>query len=395
MNKYDDHGWMDAAARESSVRLVDSMRTDGVTRLSPRGGAAEGAGGRVCGGERGDKSAGQGEGAVRGGGRLCASNIQGAQELVRLLRRVMFPGFFDDDPPWDGELDAHVSRLVSRVGEVLHDEVAGVVRYGRRLDHGAPGDGSAALAEMSDEAFSRHVVREFLASLPGVRGALALDVQAAYDGDPAAEHTDEIILSYPGLEAIFTHRVAHVLYRLGVPILPRVMSEQAHSRTGIDIHPGASVGESFFIDHGSATVIGETSAIGRHVKIYQGVTLGARSFPKDERGRVIRGIKRHPTIGDRVTIYAGAVILGGDTVIGDDCVIAGGVFVTSSVPAGHVVQQTRPELVLRPHGPAAGAGGNGKAGAPEAGTSGEGGERARFVPVPTSEAGWLDAGAGI
>ncbi len=210
---------------------------------------------------------------------------------------------------------------------------------------------------------------------------LALDVQAAYDGDPAAEHTDEIILCYPGLEAIATHRLAHVLYCLGVPVLARVMAEQAHSRTGIDIHPGAQIGESFFIDHGSATVIGETSVIGRQVKIYQGVTLGARSFPKDERGRVIRGIKRHPTIGDRVTIYAGAVILGGDTVIGDDCVIAGGVFVTSSVAPGHVVQQTRPEPVLKPTSGGAGAARVlEKKGATSAGKP---------------ELGWLADGAGI
>ena len=164
-----------------------------------------------------------------------------------------------------------------------------------------------------------------------------------------------MILCYPGLDAILTHRLAHVLYCLGVPVLPRVMSEQAHSRTGIDIHPGAVIGESVFIDHGSATVIGETSVIGKQVKIYQGVTLGARSFPKDERGRAIKGIKRHPTIGDRVTIYAGAVILGGDTVIGDDCVIGGGVMVTSCVGPGHVVQLTRPEPVLKPLGGGAGA----------------------------------------
>jgi serine O-acetyltransferase len=262
------------------------------------------------------------------------------------LRRVMFPGFFDANPLWDGELEAHITRLCLGIARVLADEVRAVLRYGRRAAH--PGFEQIAPPGMSDPEFVDAAVAEFMRRLPDVRRMLMLDVQAAYDGDPAAEHTDEIILCYPGLEAIATHRLAHVLYGFGVPVLARVMSEQAHSRTGIDIHPGAQIGESFFIDHGSATVIGETSVIGKQVKIYQGVTLGARSFPKDERGRVIRGIKRHPTIGDRVTIYAGAVILGGDTVIGDDCVIAGGVFVTSSVAPGHVVQQTRPEPVLKP-----------------------------------------------
>jgi serine O-acetyltransferase len=172
-------------------------------------------------------------------------------------------------------------------------------------------------------------------------------VLAAFDGDPAATHTDEVIFSYPGLEAVLDHRFAHELLRLGVPLLPRIISEQAHSRTGIDIHPGAQIGRSFFIDHGAGVVIGETAVIGDHVKIYQGVTLGAKSFDKDERGRLVRGRKRHPTIGDRVTIYAGAVILGGDTIIGDDCVISGGVFLSQSVPPRHVVRQKQPELVMR------------------------------------------------
>ncbi len=323
---------MDAASskvmEEATAELVRGMRTDEVTRL-------------------------------RSGFR--AADLVGVRGIVEDLRRIMFPGFFDEDPPWDTELEAHVSRLCRRVSGGLKDEVRRVLRYGRRrsetgVDRGAERDaemwsvppGPGGGGRSADEGFVEESTRAFIASLPRVRAMLALDVQAAYDGDPAAEHTDEIVLCYPGLDAIFTHRVAHELYKLGVPVLPRVISEHAHSRTGIDIHPGAQIGERFFVDHGSATVIGETSVIGKQVKIYQGVTLGARSFPKDERGRAIRGIKRHPTIGDRVAIYAGAVILGGDTVIGDDCVIAGGVFVTSSVPPGHVVQQTRPELVLKP-----------------------------------------------
>lgn len=311
-----------------------------------------------------------------------AADLVGVREMVEDLRRIMFPGFFDMDPPWDGELDARVSRACARVADRVRHEVRSVLRYGRKRGGAGAGgaDGGERGAEMwsvparasEDERFVEEVVREFVKSLPRVRELLGLDVQAAYDGDPAAEHTDEVVLCYPGLDAVFSHRVAHELYRLGVPVLPRVISEQAHSRTGIDIHPGARIGESFFVDHGSATVIGETSVIGKQVKVYQGVTLGARSFPKDERGRAIKGIKRHPTIGDRVTIYAGAVILGGDTVIGDDCVIAGGVFVTSSVAAGHVVQQTRPEPVLRKTGGEKLAGGAGRV-----------------------DLGWLQDGAGI
>lgn len=309
-------------------------------------------------------------GGARG---LNTADLSALRTMMDQLRCLMFPGYFEAG----GAVDAgNVGSAVRSIAELLRAEVSAVLAYGPR-----PGRGVGTGA-----AFVGHVVDEFVRALPRVRAMLRLDVEAAYDGDPAAEHVDEIILCYPGLEAIFTHRIAHELYQLGVPILPRVISEQAHSSTGIDIHPGASIGDRFFIDHGSATVLGETSVIGRQVKIYQGVTLGARSFPKDERGRAIRGLKRHPTIGDRVTIYAGAVILGGDTLIGDDCVIAGGVFVTSSVPAGHVVQQTRPELVLRPNAPA------GSVKRPESALASE---QARFVARPASEASWLDAGAGI
>jgi len=264
------------------------------------------------------------------------ARIRGFVETIRLL---VFPGFFDPEPIDDARLADHTRSLVSSAAAILHEEVSGVLRYPQRAGEAIP----------DTRGFPETVVHAFFDRLVHVRELIALDVQAAYDGDPAAEHTDEVILCYPGMDAIFSHRIAHELYALGVPLLPRLIAEQAHSRTGIDIHPGAKIGESFFVDHGSGTVIGETSIIGRQVKVYQGVTLGARSFPKDERGRAIRGIKRHPTIGDRVNIYAGAVILGGDTVIGNDCVIAGGVFVTSSVPPGHVVQQTRADLTLRPN----------------------------------------------
>ena len=337
MSRYERGGWSDAAVAATAGQLAQSIRSDTITRLQSGPAAPE-------------------------AGCFRAADLVSVRELVENCRRLMFPGFFDADPPQDGELDAHVHRLTRRIADTLASEVRSVLRY--------------AKGKKPEAEFCEHVVKTFLAALPRIRTMLGLDVQAAYDGDPAAEHTDEVILCYPGLDAILTHRLAHELYQLGVPLLPRVMSEQAHSRTGIDIHPGAQIGERFFIDHGSATVIGETSTIGRQVKIYQGVTLGARSFPKDDRGRVIRGIKRHPTIGDRVTIYAGAVILGGDTVIGDDCVIAGGVFVTASVAPGHVVQQTRPEPVLKP-------------------TSGNVKAVQKQAAQANVDLDWMDSGAGI
>ncbi|NLV92887.1 MAG: serine acetyltransferase [Firmicutes bacterium] len=177
----------------------------------------------------------------------------------------------------------------------------------------------------------------FMQQLPAIRDILMTDVQAAYDGDPAAKSYDEIILAYPGMYAIFVHRIAHELAKLGYSLMARIMSEHAHSKTGIDIHPGATIGKSFFIDHGTGVVIGETTIIGDNVKIYQGVTLGALSFPKDKDGRVIKGQKRHPTIEDNVTIYAGATVLGGNTVVGEGSVIGGNVWLTESVPPQSLV----------------------------------------------------------
>jgi serine O-acetyltransferase len=183
--------------------------------------------------------------------------------------------------------------------------------------------------------------------LPEIRALLADDVQAAYDGDPAAGSLDEIIFSYPGVEAVTVQRLAHQLHLLGVPIIPRMLTEWAHSRTGIDIHPGANIGSSFFIDHGTGVVIGETCDIGAHVKLYQGVTLGAHSFPKDAHGNLIRGTKRHPTIENGVVIYANATILGGDTVVGAHSVIGASVSLSKSVPPNTVVTLERPSLRFR------------------------------------------------
>jgi serine O-acetyltransferase len=188
------------------------------------------------------------------------------------------------------------------------------------------------------------VVGAFAAALPGVHARILLDADAINAGDPAAESVDEVVAAYPGFLAIAIHRLAHELYRLQVPILPRLLAEVAHTRTGIDIHPGAEIGERFCIDHGTGIVIGETAVIGRDVKLYQGVTLGAMSVAKSAAGS-----KRHPTIGDRVVIYANATVLGGDTVIGEDSVIGGNVFLTSSVPPGSLVYQTSQARIRRVH----------------------------------------------
>ena len=266
--------------------------------------------------------------------------------LVEMLRQIVFPGFFGERGLRPETLHAHIGSLVEKARAAGAEQIRGALRYHPDAgsvdeacgDRDSPGDCDERAHEM---------MAAFVARLPAIRAALVEDVQAAYDGDPAATHLDEIILCYPGVEAVFAHRIAHALREIGVPMLPRLIQERAHRRTGIDIHPGAAIGRRFFIDHGAGVVIGETTVIGDDVKIYQGVTLGAKSFPKDERGRLIRDQKRHPTIGDRVTIYAGAVILGGDTFIRDDCVIAGGVFLTKSVSEGTSVRQKSPELIHR------------------------------------------------
>ncbi len=265
-------------------------------------------------------------------------------ELVELLRELVFPGFFGRRGISEASLPTHVQELLSRVAIRAEEQIRSCLRY-------AQGIGMDA-ADCPQSAECDRIAREAAGALLGfvveLRELIATDVRAAYDGDPAAHHYDETILCYPGVDAIFSHRVAHKLHLLGVPLLPRLIQEAAHTRTGIDIHPGASIGRSFFVDHGGGVVIGETARIGEACRIYQGVTLGAKSFEKDSEGRLLRStVQRHPTIGDRVTIYAGAVILGGDTEIGDDCVIAGSVFVTKSVPPGHVVRHRTPELLLR------------------------------------------------
>ena len=194
---------------------------------------------------------------------------------------------------------------------------------------------------------AKEIVRELLAKIPEIRILLSEDIQTAFEEDPAAKSIDEVIISYPCVLAIATYRVAHELHIQGVPFVPRIMSEYAHSETGIDIHPGATIGKKFFIDHGTGVVIGETAEIGDNVKIYQGVTLGAVSFPKDEKGKIIKGLKRHPTIGNNVIIYSGASVLGGKTIVGDNAVIGGNVWITSPIPPGTQVTLIQPELIYK------------------------------------------------
>jgi serine O-acetyltransferase len=265
-------------------------------------------------------------------------------EIIRLveeLLELLYPGFIGRQHLTEHNVAFHVGDLLPRVSETAYRQIYMCLCYMEETRHAQQRDGKP-----SDER-ARQLTVGFLERIPSVRELLAGDVQAAYDGDPAALNTDEVILAYPGLLAISVHRLAHVLYELDVPLMPRIMSEWAHARTGIDIHPGARIGRNFFIDHGTGVVIGETTDIGENVKIYQGVTLGALSFPKDERGRIIRKAKRHPTVEDNVTIYANAIILGGDTVLGENSVIGGSVFVTTSVPPDSVITFKPPELRVK------------------------------------------------
>jgi serine O-acetyltransferase len=267
-------------------------------------------------------------------------------KCIDLLRQMVFPGYFGKQGLTTENLVFRIGELANELTDLLYDQVRCCLRY-RQGIAGENGDDRTALCARCDADAAR-IVAHFLDRMPAVRDVLATDVQAAFDGDPAAQSTDETIFCYPGLFAIFVQRFAHEFYKLGVPLLPRIMTEHAHSRTGIDIHPGAQLGESFFIDHGTGVVIGETTQIGKRVKIYQGVTLGALA---PAFGQALRGQKRHPTIEDDVTIYAGATILGGNTTIGHGAVIGGNVFITTSVPPQNQVSAEPPKLKYRDRRP--------------------------------------------
>jgi serine O-acetyltransferase len=258
---------------------------------------------------------------------------ESVNELARDCMRLLFPGFFEASAVPKSKVPAHVEALLERIDRRLEAEVERGLRYGR---HERPA------------ARAREIAAQMLAQFPALRALIQTDVAAAYEGDPAARSVEEIVLAYPCVLAISLQRVAHGLHHLGVPLLPRMLTEYGHDRTGIDIHPGARLGTHFFIDHGTGVVIGETATIGDHVKLYQGVTLGARSFELDARGLPIKGVKRHPDVEDHVTIYAHATILGGDTRIGAHSVVGANVsIVGQSIPPHSIAYHKGESLVIR------------------------------------------------
>ncbi len=264
-------------------------------------------------------------------------------EVIQKLLELVYPGFYGRQDHSEQNLQDHVRALMEQTTEKLHRQVHNCLCYDREARGDIRPEGTPDPCDQK----ALGIALEFAERLPAIRDMLSGDVQAAYDGDPAATGIDEILLSYPGMLAVSIYRLAHELHVQGVPLMPRIMTEWAHSVTGCDIHPGARIGRNFFIDHASGVVIGETTIIGNNVKIYQGVTLGALSFAKDERGRLIRGYKRHPTIEDNVIIYANATVLGGETIVGAGTEVGGSVFLTKSVPGDSVVKLKAPELRLR------------------------------------------------
>lgn len=270
-------------------------------------------------------------------------------QALEALIDVMFPGKMSHDAVHRTQLPAFLRKRLAQVTRLLRPELERALPF-RWRGECARLEGAPQPCKVKDEA--RRILDSFMARLPDVRQLLIEDVKAAYKGDPAALTYAEVQLAYPGLLAIASHRLAHELYRLKVPLVPRIMSEWTHAKTGVDINPGAQIGHGFFIDHATGVVIGETTVIGNNVKLYQGVTLGARSFTLDEHGNPVKHIKRHPTVEDDVVIYANATILGGNTVIGRGATIGGNVFIMESVPPHSVVSANHPELrIKRPSDP--------------------------------------------
>ncbi len=254
-------------------------------------------------------------------------------KIILMLRELLFPEYYGRRHMITTTIQYHIGDLLIHLHEQLNEQIILALKRESLMND------STNIADKANE-----IIYKFLSKISELRSTIELDVQAAFDGDPAAVGKDEIILAYPGLFAISVFRLAHELHLLSVPLIPRIMTEYAHSVTGIDIHPGASIGKYFFIDHGTGVVIGETTAIGNNVKIYQGVTLGALSTRE---GQNLRGVKRHPTIEDDVTVYSGTSILGGKTVIGKGATIGSNVFLTKSVPAGTKVSIKIPELMFK------------------------------------------------
>ena len=253
-------------------------------------------------------------------------------ELARDLMHVLFPGYFENTSLAKSDVPAWLGRLLAKIDQRLTTEIEKSLRFARDPD---------------PVGNTRRIITALFNQLPEIRRVVQTDVNAAYTGDPAARSIEEIILAYPCVLAISLQRIAHGLHGLGVPLLPRMLTEYAHERTGIDLHPGARIGTHFFIDHGTGVVIGESATIGDHVKLYQGVTLGAKSFEVDGAGNPVKGTKRHPDIGDHVTIYAHATILGGDTRIGAHSVIGGNVWLLESMPANSIAYYKGDDLIIR------------------------------------------------
>ena len=259
--------------------------------------------------------------------RISHRYLPSREAIVAILEGVldlMYPGYFGRRDLSQENLRAYIAQSVAVLAPKIEREMEHCLCYGREREATVPDLGECAPR-------AHELTQIFLGRLPEIRRLLLTDLQAAFDGDPAATNLDEVVLAYPGLLAVSVYRIAHALYDLGVPMMARIMTEWAHSKTGCDIHPGAKIGSAFFIDHATGVVIGETSDIGEGVKLYQGVTLGALSFPRDAAGHLIRNKKRHPTVESGATLYANATVLGGQTVIGADSVIGGSAFITRSV----------------------------------------------------------------
>ncbi len=270
-------------------------------------------------------------------------NYEAIISAIADLKEIIFPGYRRRERLHIGNVTYHVGDLVDSLHDKLTTQIARALMHEDRVQQA-----SEPCEDQNDyEAKGQAMAIAFLEKIPAIREVLATDVQAAYDGDPACKSLDEVIFCYPGLEAITVHRLAHEMLKLQVPFIPRMMAEWSHKTTGIDIHPGATIGKHFFIDHGTGVVIGETCEIGEHVKIYQGVTLGALSFDTDDEGNLVRGAKRHPTVEDHVVIYANATVLGGRTVLGHHSVIGSSVWLTRSIEPHTTVLLEKPKLRLR------------------------------------------------
>lgn len=272
--------------------------------------------------------------------RIAHRYLPSRERIIDILESVldlMYPGYFGRRDLSPENLSGYIAEVLAALAPKLEREMEHCLCYGQERDPARSATGDCAPR-------ARELAQVFLERLPEIRGLLVRDVQAAFDGDPAATNLDEVILAYPGLLAVSVYRIAHALHDLGVPMMARIMTEWAHSKTGCDIHPGAKIGAAFFVDHATGVVIGETTEIGEGVKLYQGVTLGALSFPRDASGAIIRGKKRHPTVESGATLYANATVLGGQTIVGAGSVIGGSVFLTHSVPARSRVSLKEPEL---------------------------------------------------